>query len=227
MRTGATLALNPCAGARSARPDYNHSTLARLPDPPRPIEAREDSMTTRAGKHEQPAPRPTGARTVDPRSILAREVMRTDLLALSTEDSIETAVEQLEEYGVSGAPVVDGAGRPVGVLSISDIARRDHVRSGHVSSEREGDLPDSLGEDGDDAFGAELSARNDYSAELLGRVKVHEWMTPGVLHVGPDATLATVCRLMIDASVHRVFVVEGQRLSGIISTHDVVRLLAD
>ena len=153
--------------------------------------------------------------------------MRTDLLTLRAEDSVESAVDLFEEYHVSGAPVVDAAGRPLGVLSASDITRREHVREGRLAAERSGGLADIFDEEleGADIEG-ELFNREDYSPDLLGRVRIGEWMSQGVVAVAPDATLAEICRIMTEESIHRVFVVEGGRLRGVVSTFDVVSLLA-
>jgi len=164
---------------------------------------------------------------IDPTKLLARDVMRTDLLTLRAEDSVESAVDLFEEYHVSGAPVVDAAGRPLGVLSASDIARRDHVREGRVAADRTGGLSDIYDDEleGADLEG-ELFNREDYSTDLLGRVRIGEWMSEGVVAVEPDTTLAETCRIMTDESIHRVFVVEGGQLRGVVSTFDVVALLA-
>lgn len=169
----------------------------------------------------------TDGRAIDPSRILARDVMRTDVITLRADDTVESAVEMLEEYHVSGAPVVDGAGTLVGVLAVSDIARQEHVREGRLTAEHTGGPVDLVDEEVSGAdLEDELFALEDYSTELLGRVRVEEWMTRGLTHVRPDATLAEVCRLMMSESIHRVFVVEEGDLRGVVSTYDVVRLLA-
>ncbi len=53
----------------------------------------------------------------------AAEIMNPRVEAFSPETEIAAAVETLLRRGYSGAPVVDGEGRPVGVLSEHDCIR--------------------------------------------------------------------------------------------------------
>lgn len=52
-----------------------------------------------------------------------RTYMDTDTHALSVDDDIRDAVRRLIDEGVTGAPVVDAAGRVVGMLSEFDCLR--------------------------------------------------------------------------------------------------------
>lgn len=51
-------------------------------------------------------------------------------------------------------------------------------------------------------------------------------MTPRAVTIAPAAEMREAARLMLYADVHRLFVVEGDRLVGVISTTDVVRAVA-
>jgi hypothetical protein len=68
----------------------------------------------------------------------------------------------------------------------------------------------------------EILEREDYSPELLGRELVGDWMNRGVIHVAPDDSLASVCKLMVKNHVHRVLFVERGALKGILTSFDVV-----
>ncbi len=72
----------------------------------------------------------------------------------------------------------------------------------------------------------ELFPTEDYYEQVQGDLLVDDWMTPGVIQVAPDMTLAQVCRVLLDEDIHRVFVVARDKLVGVLSTEDVVRLLA-
>jgi len=162
---------------------------------------------------------------IDPARILARDVMQTDVLVLRADDPIKSAAEQLEEFSISGAPVVDAGGRLVGVLTQSDIARSEHVTEVGVVARPSRDL-EAVADEAEADDDAEVFSTEDYDEAVLGRLRVADWMSPGVIEESPDATLAKVCRRMIDEGIHRVFVVERERLVGVVSTEDVVRLLA-
>jgi len=48
---------------------------------------------------------------------IAREVMQTNLVTIPVNSTVEDAVRVLMEHGISGAPVVDGQGELVGIVS--------------------------------------------------------------------------------------------------------------
>ncbi len=166
--------------------------------------------------------------------IKASDLMRTDVACLHPEDPIEEAVRLFEEYEIGGAPVIDLSGKLLGVLSVRDIARSEHLREGKIEGARP-DLtgenvpldPDSTDVDADPDAVPVTPLREDYPVETMGRATVADWMSPEVMTVGPKTTLRLVCQIMGRESIHRVFVVEDQRLVGVISALDVVRFLAE
>jgi len=159
--------------------------------------------------------------------VTARELMRTDVQTLSPSDTIETAQALFEEARISGAPVVAN-GRLVGVLSLADIASPEHQREGHLRTQGDYELAEPVGDERVDELDPEeiVFRKEDYSPEVLGRELVGDWMSSGVVTVAPGAALERVCQTMAERSIHRVFVAEGERLLGVISSLDVVRHVA-
>jgi predicted transcriptional regulator len=160
--------------------------------------------------------------------VRARDLMQEHVTTLNVDAPIREAVETLRGDGVSGAPVLDAAGKVVGMLSVSDIARPEHLEGDRINEVRgDYDLGNPIG----DAFEEERVedeefTRSDYSPEMLGRETVGDWMRPTVISVAPDAPLRRVCELMLSERVHRIVVIENGTLHGIISTMDIVRHLA-
>lgn len=191
---------------------------------------RRTNKSTRAAAPSSTASGGRGRRSaggpVDPNQVFARDVMRADVLTLRPDDTIRSAAEHLEDLGVSGAPVVDVTGRLLGVLTTTDIARSEHVDREGVSTRppvREAEMAEGMLDATDDD---EVYPTEDFADRVVGRLLVSDWMTPRVLQVSPDATIAEVARRMLDDGVHRVFVTERERLVGVVSTQDLVRLLA-
>ena len=179
-------------------------------------------MTTRRARQRTPSGRP-----VDAAKILARDVMRTDVLVLRAGDSIRSAAEQLEDMGASGAPVVDEAGHLIGVLTTKDISRSEHVDAERISTRMEATSePDDAHTADAEGFDEEVFTTEAFGDEVNGRARIGDWMTLGVTSVGPDTSLGDACRVMVDEKIHRVFVVDEKRLLGVVSSNDVVRLLA-
>lgn len=158
--------------------------------------------------------------------VKARDLMQTQLITLAPEATAKEAIETFEEYKIGGAPVVDQSGNLLGVLTISDIAREEHLVEGRLSTERSEYYLSSPLDDEDWASERELAYMEDYSSGTTGPDTVRDWMTPQIISVEPDASLRAVCQLMVKKSVHRLLVVEKGELKGILSTFDIVRHLA-
>ncbi len=150
--------------------------------------------------------------------VTAQDIMQEDVVRLHTLTPIERAIELLEEYQISGAPVVDEAEELVGVLSMSDVLHRDRSVQRDGGEERYGYYRFNPLSDRDEFF-----SREDYELESLGRELVADWMTPKVVAVEPEASLKQVCHLMDEEKVHRVLVVVDKRVVGLISSLDIVR----
>lgn len=158
---------------------------------------------------------------IDAKTVHARDLMRTRVLGLETGMPIEEAIRRLAEARVGGAPVVDAAGRLVGMLTLSDITNPEHEPSPRVSSA--GAALESVGDED-----AELESDIEgYSAAATPGDTVADWMSPEVISVRPDSTLKHICTTLAEQGIHRVVVVDRQKLVGIISTSDVVRWVAE
>jgi len=57
------------------------------------------------------------------RSVKVQDYMATNLISFSPETGLFDAIRTLQEYGISGAPVVDAEGMLVGMLSELDCLR--------------------------------------------------------------------------------------------------------
>lgn len=64
-----------------------------------------------------------------------------------------------------------------------------------------------------------------YGSANEGRL-VREVMTPEVVSVGPDDPIERAVQLMAFEGVHRLLVLDGDRLAGILTSMDVLRELA-
>ncbi|MCA9613229.1 MAG: CBS domain-containing protein [Sandaracinus sp.] len=64
-------------------------------------------------------------------------------------------------------------------------------------------------------------------ALTLPKATVADLMTPDPISVGVGVELRTAARTMRDARVHRVFVEDGDRLVGVLSTRDLMRTVVE
>jgi len=134
---------------------------------------------------------------------------------LTASTPVRDAAAFFMRHGISGAPVVDGHGRWLGVFTQRDLAR--HVEERMVASRRERTLESR--EPVLDAGGM--------PSDEFGRTPIRALMSQGLFTVFPDATLAEVLRALVSFEVHRVFVIDEKTgaLEGVITTLDVLRAL--
>lgn len=148
--------------------------------------------------------------TMTRRTNTARGLMTENPISINEHSTLQYAATFLAMRNISAAPVINDAGRPVGVLSRTDISR---FSSGVP------DAPQLLGD-----FINEAKKLNDPTHQ--NSVSVRQAMTPVVLSVDLDASLADVCEKMLDRKVHRLFVIDGDgTLVGVISALDILRCL--
>ncbi len=145
----------------------------------------------------------------------AADLMTANPLSLRDDATLHEAVAFLVDRGISGAPVIDEAGRPVGVLSQTDILVHDREEPRHLAQPE----VDS---------GTPLPRRwwDRFQIEHVDTTLVRELMTPAVFCVSLDTTAASVVEQLRELNVHRLFVVdENGILVGVITALDVVRHL--
>jgi CBS domain-containing protein len=130
-----------------------------------------------------------------------RELMTSPAIVLHTHQSLLSATLVLLHRDIAGAPVVDEAGRLVGVFSESDMLAREasaRTRGGWEARE-------------------EHRRRH---AQTVGEACSRPAAT-----VHPDATVREAARRLLDRDVGRLIVTDESGIVGVLSRHDVLRSL--
>jgi CBS domain-containing protein len=143
----------------------------------------------------------------------AHQIMTRNVVTIAPDASIHDAAKLMIDHHVSGLPVVDAAGKLVGIVTERDFLRRQELGT-EVKRPR---WLEFLRGPGRQAV--------DFVREA-GR-KVHEIMTPTVYSVIPDAELVDIVEIMERHRIKRVPVVQGDQLVGIVSRHNFVAAIAD
>lgn len=145
----------------------------------------------------------------------AADLMTPNPVSVRETAPIKDAVKLLVEKGIHAAPVIDSAGRPIGVLSATDVLRYDRAHAG-------GALPEYYHRADLAIRGSEPLPRG-FQVEKVDITRVGEIMTPAVLSLAPESSAAYVVQTMLQKKVHRLFVVDqADILIGVISTLDVL-----
>jgi CBS domain-containing protein len=149
----------------------------------------------------------------------ARDVMQSNVSTVEPGQSLSGLDEMLVRDGVSGMPVLE-RGEVVGVVSRADIVRAFDQATGAAAA-TQAYYHDVAGAALDPGTVARMSAEN------VAAKTVRDVMTSQVVAVSPDDPLPEVARILIDRRMHRILVVEGRRLAGILTTVDLVSAIAD
>lgn len=153
----------------------------------------------------------------------ARDVMHPKVRTVGPDTSLPDLDRAFLEERVSGFPVVED-GRLVGVVSRSDIVRKLAAEQSYAEY-----LTDSHFDVGgfEESLPAEpLSEIASRAGARLGSATVKDMMSRNPVTVSVNDPVSEVARLMVERRIHRVPVVSDGRLEGIITSLDLVRLLA-
>lgn len=125
------------------------------------------------------------------------ELMQQPVVTVELDTPVREAVVALTDDHISAVPVIDRTGRMVGVVSSTDILT------------------------------AEAEAADDTAREnLFAATPVRDIMTARPLTVTPETDVKDAAQQMLYAEVHRLFVVDEDRVVGVLSTSDIVRAVA-
>lgn len=148
--------------------------------------------------------------------MIARDIMQKKVLAVGPDMTLREAAKIFHEAKISGAPVVDPAGKLIGVLSQTDLAR--HRVRGLAG------IKDKEAKEGSFWVPEQASGAAAAPERSSATIKVSEVMTKAVFSAPETAPVRDLMRMMVREKIHRVIVTsDGGRLSGIMTTMDVLR----
>lgn len=143
----------------------------------------------------------------------AADLMTSAPTTIPQEMSLRAAARLLSQDQISGAPVVDASGRCIGVFSSSDVvrwARRAEATTILLEAE-----PGCM---------CEWQVLDD---ERLPADQVHHYMTADAVTAPPRTSIVELARMMRDAHIHRVIIVDAmQRPVGIVTSTDLLSFIA-
>jgi CBS-domain-containing membrane protein len=145
---------------------------------------------------------PRSIRSFSVIGVKVSEIMSRPVVTASPEMGIKSAARLLVERGISALPVIDSKGELVGIVSEADLLAMET-------------RPDPR-------------TQATPLAPTAGRAPktVAEVMTRNVRTVTTNTEASQAARMMLEASVKRVPVLQGHRVVGVLSRRDLVRVIA-
>lgn len=145
----------------------------------------------------------------------AKDIMTQDVIVAKKDDSLSNIAKLLIKEKIGGLPVVDNDNKVVGIISETDIMKKEtYVEAPHIINFMQG-----------------LIYLDDYKKleEEMKRVsayKVGDLMSKDIVKVFENDVFDDIANLMIKKSVNRVPVVdENNILKGIICRYDIIRAM--
>lgn len=179
-----------------------------------------------------------------------RTIMTTEVVSVTPFTTLRDAMEVLARHHVSGAPVLSGE-RVVGVVSADDLigfaasapgspTERDESEDTEWRDWSELPLPDSSDTENEPSAEFFTDLWDDAGAEVTDRIastqgpewsaldehEVREVMTRRLWALSPEDSVEKAADLMHRAAIHRVLVVDDERLVGIVTVTDIARAVA-
>ena len=174
-----------------------------------------------------------------------RDIMTSEVVTLDPEMTLRDALEILTARHISGAPVVEGE-RIVGVFSamdaieflattpgVPDVApsqSESEAEELQETTDANADAPAAYFVDFWSDAGADVGERfrdvGSAAWDLLAEHTVAEAMSRRVAALTPDASVRTAADVMQRSGVHRVLVMDGAKLAGIVSALDIANAVA-
>jgi CBS domain-containing protein len=138
---------------------------------------------------------------------LVKDLMTTQVVTVGPATPFKDLVARLAEHRVSALPVVDDAGRVLGVVSEADLLLKE-------------EFPDP-----DQDMPLFWTSRRRLEREKAAGSTARDLMSVALVSISPDATVVEAARRMHRANIKRLPVIgEGGRLVGIVSRSDLLKV---
>jgi CBS domain-containing protein len=205
---------NASGDYRRAVPDRSlapHAGLAVLPPEQTSLTTyqREGPMNTTPKSTESEVPR---------QALAAQDLMTRNPVSIRENATLHEAVALLVDKGFSAAPVIDNAGRAVGVISQRDVLVHDREKVDYLEPVPADYDTEFLGERVGKSAGA------GFQVVAPDSTLVSDIMTPMVFSVAPDCPAQKVVDQMLAMKFHRLFVIDDNGvLIGVISALDILK----
>ncbi|WP_231876834.1 HPP family protein, partial [Oleiphilus sp. HI0080] len=159
-----------------------------------------------------------GRETVTNNSLTAKDIMTPNVKSVPQSWTMERFKKFLSDNDIIGSPVANEDGQIVGIATLKDIAEFHFDAS---SSQYEGEMSEEEQQ--------EVRRLRMMIFEGLASmpVEVGDIMTPSLVSVQENTAVKDVAELMMNEHLHRVFVKNGDEVSGIITTYDLLKIIVE
>ncbi len=141
----------------------------------------------------------------------AQDIMKTGVVTVTTETTVEELGRLFINRGISGAPVLSADGKLYGIVTENDLIKQN--RRLHIPTIIR--LFDAFIPLGSSSMEKEIAA--------MSASKVSDICTREVITVAPETPLQEIATIMSEKGIHLIPVVDGGKIVGIIGKMEVIK----
>ena len=147
--------------------------------------------------------------------LTAQNIMTSEVITVKENATVRELAALLLTNNISGAPVVDDAGKVIGVVTESDL----------IFQNKKVHLPTAFAIL--DAFVfLERPEKMQMELKKIAGSKVGDICSRKLISVGPETELEELATLMAEKKIHTLPVMSEGRLVGVIGKSDIIRTIA-
>ncbi|MBS1252165.1 MAG: Inosine-5'-monophosphate dehydrogenase [Anaerolineales bacterium] len=144
------------------------------------------------------------------------DVMMADVITVYPSTSVDEIARLMTEHDISGLPVVDEGDEVLGIVTELDMI----VRNTRFKMPAFIAFLDAV-------IYLETPGRYRERVERVLGTTAREIMSEPAVTIGPDASIEDLTELMVDRRMNPVPVVAADRLVGIVSRSDIIRIMTE
>jgi len=148
--------------------------------------------------------------------LTARDIMTPDPVTIGPEAGVTDAARLMTDRSVGALPVVDAHGALVGLVTEGDLIMQDVKLEFPTYIQ----LLDGF------IMYPPAHARFEHELKKAVAATVEDVMSADPVTVSADAAIEDVATLLAEKDVSRLPVMDGEKLVGIVSKHDIVKAIA-
>ena len=147
--------------------------------------------------------------------LTAQNIMTSEVITVKENATVRELAALLLTNNISGAPVVDDAGKVIGVVTESDL----------IFQNKKVHLPTAFAIL--DAFVfLERPEKMEMELKKIAGSKVGDICSRKLISVGPETELEELATLMAEKKIHTLPVMSEGRLVGVVGKSDIIRTIA-
>jgi CBS domain-containing protein len=145
----------------------------------------------------------------------AKDIMTRDVITVKLSGTIEELARLLVEHRISGAPVVDGKGNLIGIITENDLIRKN--KRFHIPTIIR--LFDAF-------IMVQSQSMIEEEIKAMAAAEVGDIYSKQPVTVSEETPVDEIATIMSERKVHLIPVVDGKKIRGIIGKIDVIRGLS-